>query len=163
MTQREQVILTDDLDGREAAETVSFALDGTSYEIDLSAKNATTLRTALQPFVDTARRGEAASRVTTSPRRGRAVQGGSPVSSQAVRAWARAHCIPVSPRGRIPADVVDSVSGSPTGVPVARSQARTVPSSPPVTATTRPSASTAVAAAPTRLVWPVTLWSATPR
>ena len=37
----------DDLDGSAAAETVSFALDGTSYEIDLSKKNASAFRKAL--------------------------------------------------------------------------------------------------------------------
>lgn len=44
MAQKVQVILLDDLDGGDAAETVSFALDGASYEIDLSAKNASKLR-----------------------------------------------------------------------------------------------------------------------
>ena len=33
MAQKVQIILEDDLDGGEADETVSFALDGTSYEI----------------------------------------------------------------------------------------------------------------------------------
>jgi len=107
MAQRVQVVLTDDLDGREAAETISFALDGTSYEIDLSAKNAAKLRTALQPFVAAARSDEATNPAMTSAPRGRDAQGGSPVSSQAVRAWARAHRIPLSPRGRIPGDVVE--------------------------------------------------------
>ena len=32
--------LIDDLDGGEATETVTFGLDGASYEIDLSKKNA---------------------------------------------------------------------------------------------------------------------------
>jgi hypothetical protein len=32
-----QVLLIDDLDGGEAAGTVRFGLDGTEYEIDLSA------------------------------------------------------------------------------------------------------------------------------
>src|SRR5690242_10945219 len=44
--------LIDDLDGGEALETVKFGLDGHSYEIDLSAKNATRLRTALAPYVE---------------------------------------------------------------------------------------------------------------
>ena len=49
------VTLTDDIDGGDADETVRFALDGTSYEIDLSAANATKLRGALGPYVDKAR------------------------------------------------------------------------------------------------------------
>jgi hypothetical protein len=49
------VKLTDDIDGDDADETISFALDGRSYEIDLSAKNATRLREAFEPFVTKAR------------------------------------------------------------------------------------------------------------
>ena len=36
MARKVQVILTDDVDGSEAAETVNFGLDGVTYEIDLS-------------------------------------------------------------------------------------------------------------------------------
>ena len=49
------VKLTDDLDGGDADETVDFALDGKSYEIDVSAANAAKLRGALQPFIERAR------------------------------------------------------------------------------------------------------------
>jgi nucleoid-associated protein Lsr2 len=49
------VKLTDDLDGGDADETVRFGLDGTSYEIDLSATNAATLRDALKRYTDAAR------------------------------------------------------------------------------------------------------------
>lgn len=48
-------MLFDDIDGREAVETVSFSLDGTAYMIDLSAPNASNLRDALAPFIDAAR------------------------------------------------------------------------------------------------------------
>ena len=40
MAQKVQVILVDDIDGGAADETVSFSLDGVSYEIDLSTTNA---------------------------------------------------------------------------------------------------------------------------
>ena len=56
MAQKVQVILVDDVDGGEAAETVSFALDGVSYEIDVSEENAEALREALAPWVGHARR-----------------------------------------------------------------------------------------------------------
>ncbi len=56
MAQKVQVILVDDVDGGEAAETVSFALDGVSYEIDVSQKNAKALRDALGAWVGHARR-----------------------------------------------------------------------------------------------------------
>jgi hypothetical protein len=69
------VKLTDDLDGSDADETVRFALDGTSYEIDLNAANAAKLRGALEPFVARAvrpgrasRNGAAAERPVTAPR-----------------------------------------------------------------------------------------------
>ena len=50
------VTLVDDLDGSEAVESVSFALDGVSYEIDLSEDNAEKLRDALAGYVASARR-----------------------------------------------------------------------------------------------------------
>ena len=56
------VRLTDDIDGEDADETVRFALDGRSYEIDLSAANASRLRVALQPYIEKA----------SAPQRGRA-------------------------------------------------------------------------------------------
>ena len=45
------VDLFDDVDGTPAAETVTFALDGVAYAIELSADNACALRAALEPFV----------------------------------------------------------------------------------------------------------------
>lgn len=55
MAQKLIVKLTDDLDGGDADETISFSLDGRSYEIDLSAKNAAALREALSPYTERAR------------------------------------------------------------------------------------------------------------
>ena len=43
--------LIDDLDGGDATETVTFALDGTQYEIDLSDDNAAQLREAMTKYV----------------------------------------------------------------------------------------------------------------
>ncbi|MEJ2579399.1 MAG: Lsr2 family protein, partial [Kineosporiaceae bacterium] len=56
MVQKTQVILIDDIDGGEADETVSFALDGVSYEIDLSEGNAEGLRESLADWIGHARR-----------------------------------------------------------------------------------------------------------
>ena len=50
------VELVDDLDGGQADETVSFALDGVTYTIDLSAQHATRLRDVLAGFVAGARK-----------------------------------------------------------------------------------------------------------
>ena len=56
MAQQTSVSLVDDLDGSKAAETVAFGLDGSSFEIDLSKKNAAALRKALTEFVEHGRR-----------------------------------------------------------------------------------------------------------
>ena len=47
MAQRIQTLLIDDLDGGEADGTVRFGLDGTDYEIDLSAAHSQELHKAL--------------------------------------------------------------------------------------------------------------------
>jgi hypothetical protein len=67
------VQLTDDFDGGQAAETISFALNGKSYEIDLNKENAERLREAFAPFVEKARntsRGKSGSRTPSDERPG---------------------------------------------------------------------------------------------
>ncbi|MCU0266492.1 MAG: Lsr2 family protein [Actinomycetia bacterium] len=101
MAQKVQVVLVDDIDGGAAQETVAFALDGVSYEIDLSAPNAATLREAFAPYVGAARKAGA----RTSRRAGaRRAAAGS--RSAEIRAWAKEQGLKVSERGRISADVV---------------------------------------------------------
>mgnify|MGYP000889442202 CR=1 FL=1 len=56
MARKTQVILTDDIDGTDATGTVSFAIDGVAYEIDLSAKNAEKLRNDMKKWVEAGRR-----------------------------------------------------------------------------------------------------------
>jgi hypothetical protein len=95
-----QYFLVDDIDGGEASETVSFGLDGTSYEIDLSEGNAKALRDALSTYVGNARR---------AGRRPRGRGRGTPPRNQetaAIREWARERGFKVSDRGRIPADIL---------------------------------------------------------
>ena len=106
MAQRVQVILEDDIDGGTAVETVTFGLDGSSYEIDLSKKNAAKLRDALAPYVASGRR---AGRVASSSRRGaRSSARSDRERIQAIREWARQTGHPVSDRGRIPASIVEA-------------------------------------------------------
>ena len=62
MAQKVNIVLVDDIDGSDATETVSFGLDGTSYEIDLNDKNASALRDALAGYVGHARKVGPASR-----------------------------------------------------------------------------------------------------
>jgi hypothetical protein len=56
MAQQRFLSLIDDLDGGKATETVVFGLDGASFEIDLSKKNAAALREGLTEFVEHGRR-----------------------------------------------------------------------------------------------------------
>lgn len=101
MAQKVQVLLVDDIDGGTADETVSFALDGVSYEIDLSTTHAVELRDALANWVGHARklggRSSAGRAGVSRPRR----------SSDAglVRAWAKENGYEVSERGRISAEI----------------------------------------------------------
>jgi hypothetical protein len=104
MAQKTVVLLQDDLDGGTADETVSFALDGVAYEIDLSAKNAGKLRDALATYVSAARR--TGGRATRGRGRAAARGGGQPSTSE-IRAWAREQGLDVSERGRIPAAIVE--------------------------------------------------------
>lgn len=105
MAQRVQVILEDDFDGGEAVETVLFALDGVSYEIDLSEDNAAALRDDLAAWVGHARRvgGRASARRPAA--KPAAAAGSSPAE---VRAWARENGYEVSERGRVPAVVTQA-------------------------------------------------------
>ena len=109
MAQKTIVQLIDDIDQGEAEETVSFALDGASYEIDLSAKNAAQLRDALALYVANARRSGRGSspRSAAAPRRGRPGRGDRE-QTQAIREWARKNGYKVGEKGRIPANVLEA-------------------------------------------------------
>jgi hypothetical protein len=102
MAQRIQTLLIDDLDGGEAAGTVRFGLDGTEYEIDLSAAHGDELRKALEQYLAHARRTVGTARTAARSRRGSAA-----VDTAKVREWARGQGIEVKDRGRVPADVLE--------------------------------------------------------
>jgi hypothetical protein len=107
MAKKVTVTLVDDFDGEAAAdETVEFGLDGVTYEIDLSSKNAKKLRDDLKVWVEKGRR-------VGGRRRGRSSGSGRRAAidreqSAAIREWARRNGHNVSTRGRIPADVIDA-------------------------------------------------------
>ncbi|MET7641996.1 Lsr2 family protein [Streptomyces sp. NPDC005438] len=102
MAQKVQVLLVDDLDGGEADETVTFALDGKSYEIDLTTANADKLRDALEPYLKNGRRATG----QRSRGKGRAQSGGSSAQDTAkIRAWAKDNGYEVNDRGRVPANI----------------------------------------------------------
>jgi hypothetical protein len=110
MARRAVVHLVDDLDQTVIedgnGQGVSFGLDGTTYEIDLTNEHAEEMRGVLARYVEAARK-------TGSDRPARALSTGRSRSSKsdirptAVREWARANGIEVSARGRIPQSVIE--------------------------------------------------------
>ena len=99
MTTVTRTYLVDDLDGsQEDLENVLLALDGTNYEIDLSASNAGRLREKLPGFVAAASPVKTAAKSAPTRRgpRGQATTSAktTPVPSnrdqvQAIREWAK--------------------------------------------------------------------------
>lgn len=105
MAQRTQVLLIDDIDGGTAAETVAFGLDGSSYEIDLSEKNAARLRESLADYVA---HGRKAALIRANARRRSASHSSSGPDTADVRSWARSAGYAVNERGRISSDVMEA-------------------------------------------------------
>jgi hypothetical protein len=110
MAQKVTVELVDDLDGTvsDTITTVSFALDGVSYEIDLSDDNASKLRDAFADVIASGRR--LGGRVKRGIAPGQAIP--RPVAdreqTRAIRDWARQNGFELSDRGRIAASVVEA-------------------------------------------------------
>ena len=114
MAQQVNVKFVDDLDGSDAAGTVSFAIDGRAYEIDLSEDNAARLRDSLASFVAAARKSGGA-RAAAGRRAPKMAERSGPRSqpldreqTAAIRAWARQNGHEVSDRGRISETVLDA-------------------------------------------------------
>ncbi|NYF98835.1 histone-like nucleoid-structuring protein Lsr2 [Janibacter cremeus] len=95
MAQRVEIILEDDIDGGDATETVTFGLDGVTYEIDLNDSNAAALRDALAGYVGAGRR--VAGRRSSGSSSSRSNSG----ELAKIRQWARSNGYDVSDRGRI--------------------------------------------------------------
>jgi hypothetical protein len=111
MAQRVQVILVCDLhdDDTAGSETVPFALDGASYEIDLCERHAVEMRDSLARYVGAARRG--GGRSGGSGGRRRRSRGGSGEAAR-IREWARSQGLAVPERGRIPAELAERYAAS---------------------------------------------------
>ena len=106
MAQRTRVELVDDVDGKVLTdgegETVVFALDGVSYEIDLSRKNADKFRGHFQDYVAAGRK--------RGGTRGRTRAASAPTRDydpKAVRNWAESNKVGIPARGRIPRHVLE--------------------------------------------------------
>jgi hypothetical protein len=106
MAQRVNVVLVDDLDGSDAAETVQFGLDGVDYEIDLTEQHATELREALALYVAHGRRKAGRRRSNQS-----AKASGGPSAAE-IREWARANGWEVPERGRVSAEVREAYTAA---------------------------------------------------
>ena len=95
------VEVVDDFDGTPADQTVRFAFNGASYEIDLNRAHFEEFAEAIQPYIK-------AGRKTGSTRL--RVNAGNPtqrLENVKIRAWAKENGHNVSERGRIPAEVVE--------------------------------------------------------
>jgi hypothetical protein len=110
MAQKVTVQLVDDLDGTASNDitTVTFGLDGATYEIDLTANNAAKLRNRLGDFVDAGRRTGGRVKRGGSPIKGAAPTAANREQTKAIRDWARQNGFELSDRGRIPANVIAS-------------------------------------------------------
>lgn len=113
MARKQEVVVTllDDIDGSTAADTVSFGIDGVSYEIDLSRKNAKALRSDFDKWAAHARKARANTRGARGTRR-RASAARPTSDAAAIRQWAAAHGVEVPSRGRIPKAVVEQYRAS---------------------------------------------------
>lgn len=102
MAQRVQVQLLDDITGEEAAETITFGLDGVSYEIDLTADNAHQLRDELSIYLEKGRkvRGRSA-----APQRFKA---SARDETHRIREWAEKNGYSPSSRGRISKSIIEA-------------------------------------------------------
>lgn len=95
MARKTKVTLVDDTDGSDATSTVTFALDGVRYEIDLNEENASVMRSDFSKWTSPARRTG-----------GRAKRGtGMGNEAKLIRDWAAQNGYAISDRGRIPATV----------------------------------------------------------
>ncbi|ONM47945.1 histone-like nucleoid-structuring protein Lsr2 [Nocardia donostiensis] len=99
MARKVVISVIDDLDGESpAVETVSFALEGVTYEIDLSEANAGELRAVFGKWTPFARK-------VGRARRTKREKSPNEVPAMVIREWARRNGHEVSQRGRIPASV----------------------------------------------------------
>jgi hypothetical protein len=111
MAKRTVTVMTDDIDGSEATQSIDFSYRGKSYSIDLNDQHAEELDEMMAPYIsaaaDTSRGGGVRSGRSSSPSRSRSSSGRSDVDPKQVRAWAEANGVEVSPRGRISASVIE--------------------------------------------------------
>src|SRR4051794_23489053 len=107
----QKVMLIDDLDGSEGAETITYSVDGQEYEIDLSEKNAEKFRSTMKGYIDVSRSVERRQVMTLASARSsrRQSSGGSGRDDiPQIRAWAESQGMDVSARGRVKKEIIDA-------------------------------------------------------
>ena len=109
MAKQTLVVLTDDLDGGKADQTVEFGVDGVTYTIDLSDKNAKKFHATLERYITAGSRiGRTRTDFGRARRTGSASTRGGRDENRAIRDWAGKNGYQMSERGRIPASVIDA-------------------------------------------------------
>lgn len=99
MVRKIESYLVDDLDQSRADETVAFALDKTSYEIDLNKVHSKQLRDALKPYIESGQR-------VSGRRREPVSTTAADVDRRTARAWQKVNRVDAAPRGCVSASVV---------------------------------------------------------
>ena len=111
MAQKTVVVMTDDLSGGDATQTIHFSLDNTDYVIDLNDKNAAALRSDFEKYIDAGRK-HRTDGAAARPKRGVVRGPASGVDTAAVREWARANGHEVSERGRVSKKIIDAFAAA---------------------------------------------------
>lgn len=125
--------LVDDIDGSNGDETMTFALDGQVYEIDLNEANAKAFREFARVYIENGRKMPKGSIHTASRKVPSARQVGAPAAAgpaersatytrmskdqnKAIREWAKKQdkWKGLSARGRIPSEVVEAFEAAHT-------------------------------------------------
>jgi len=96
------VEVVDDFDGPPADQTVRFAFNGASYEIDLNRAHFEEFAEAIQPYIKAGRK------VGSTRRRGNAGNPNQRLENAKMRACAKEEGHDLSDRGRIPAPIVEA-------------------------------------------------------
>lgn len=103
MAKKVVVELVDDLDNSAIEEgeggTVSFALEGVNYEIDLGSANIEQLRTVLAPYIEKGRR---TGRAGAARKASSSAGSGLPTLNQQIREWAKTRGLDVPSKGPLP-------------------------------------------------------------
>lgn len=113
MAQKISVELISDLSGEPGDETVTYGLDGVTYEVDVTSKEAASLREALASYIASSRK---VGNTRSGGRKAATRSSNSGYDPKAVRAWAQSHpvkddkgeVISVPERGRIPGAILDA-------------------------------------------------------